>query len=77
MITPVGVLTVEQIHQRKDDLLISVDDLKAVSAREWNYALIEFDRKLNEECDDKGMLHVVQVMQVKDKLIKSLDGGKR
>lgn len=76
MITPVGVLTVEQIHQRKDDLLLSVDDLKAVSAREWNYALHAFERELEKESDSKGMLHTVQVMQVKEKLIKSLDGGK-
>ena len=77
MITPVGVLTVEQIHQRKDDLLFSVDDVKALAVNEWNSAIEKFYREMGNKCDGSGKIAIVQIMQISEELVKSLDGGKK
>lgn len=42
MITPIGTLNINQIAERKDDLLVSVDDIKELARNERNSAICEF-----------------------------------
>lgn len=48
MITPIGTLNINQIAERKDDLLVSSDDIKRVAKNERNKALDEFAEALKE-----------------------------
>jgi hypothetical protein len=42
MITPIRTMTIEQICERKDDLLICSDDVKDLARNERNKAIDEF-----------------------------------
>ena len=46
MITPIGTLNINQIAERKDDLLVSSEDIKAVAKNERNKAIDEFIKRL-------------------------------
>lgn len=48
MITPIGILNINQIAERKDDLLVSSDDIKALAMNERNKAIDEFVNLVNE-----------------------------
>ena len=72
MISPIGSMTVEQIHQRKDDLLFSVDDVKALAVNEWNSALLKFYSAMGNETDGSGMIPIVKILQISEELMKSL-----
>ena len=42
MITPIQTMTIDQICNRQDDLLVSVDDIREVAKRERNKAIDDF-----------------------------------
>ena len=46
MITPIGTLNINQIAERKDDLLVSSEDIKALARNERNKAIDEFVKRL-------------------------------
>ena len=46
MITPIGTLNINQICERKDDLLVSVEDVKELARNERNKAIDEFIKRL-------------------------------
>jgi hypothetical protein len=46
MITPIGTLNINQIAERKNDLLVSVEDIKELAKNERNKAIDEFAEKL-------------------------------
>lgn len=56
MITPIRTMTINQIEERKDDLLVSVDDIKMVASKEREKAIDEFAErlayKIKSEIDD-------------------------
>lgn len=51
MITPIKTMTINQIMERKDDLLVSVDDIKEMAKNERNKAIDDFAEKLCCEVD--------------------------
>lgn len=46
MITPIGTLNINQICERKNDLLVSVEDVKELARNERNKAIDEFVKRL-------------------------------
>ena len=46
MITPIKTMTVNQIAERKDDLLMSSKDIKALARNERNKVIDEFAEQL-------------------------------
>lgn len=52
MITPIRTMTIEQICERKDDLLIGSEDVKKLAKTERNKAIDEFAEKLKERMED-------------------------
>ena len=46
MITPVWALTIDKLCERKDDLLVSVEDVKELARNERNKAIDEFIKRL-------------------------------
>ena len=48
MITPIKAMTINQIVERKDDLLVSVDDIKEIARNEHNKAIDDFIKLINE-----------------------------
>lgn len=51
MITPIRAMTISQICDRKDDLLVSADDIRKMAARERSNAIDDFAKKLCESFD--------------------------
>ena len=51
MITPIRTLTIDQICERKNDLLISIDDIKELARSERAKAIDEFAEKLCNKAD--------------------------
>ena len=51
MITPIKTMTINQIVERKDDLLVSVDDIKEMAKNERNKAIDDFEEKLCNEVE--------------------------
>ena len=49
MITPIGTLNINQIAERKDDLLVSSEDIKALARNVRNTAIDEFTNRLKKE----------------------------
>ena len=49
MITPIRIMTINQIMKRKDDLLVSVDDIKELAKEERNKAIDDFRDKICEK----------------------------
>ena len=48
MITPIGTLNINQIAERKDDLLVSSDDIKELARNERNKVIDEFISELHK-----------------------------
>lgn len=48
MITPIRTMTINQICDRKDDLLMSGNDIREVAAHERRKNIDEFRKKLDE-----------------------------
>ena len=51
MITPIRNMTINQIMERKDDLLVSADDIKELARQERNKAIDDFEEKLCNEVE--------------------------
>ena len=51
MITPIKTMTINQIMERKDDLLVSADDIKELARQERNKAIDDFEEKLCNEVE--------------------------
>ena len=49
MITPIKTMTINQIMERKDDLLVSVDDIKEIAKNERNKGIDDSVEKIIEE----------------------------
>ena len=52
MITPVRTLKVGVLCERKDDLLVSVDDIKMVASKEREKAIDEFAERLKRKAEE-------------------------
>lgn len=52
MITPIRTLTIQQICERKEDLLMSADDIKKVARNARNKAIDEFAEMLCVKCEE-------------------------
>lgn len=48
MITPIRAMTISQICERENDLLVSTDDIRKMAARERSKAIDDFAQKLCE-----------------------------
>lgn len=75
MITPIGTLNINQIAERKDDLLVSSDDIKALARNERNKAIDEFVNLVNQcsgytpNCIEHDLsLTVYTIHQIADQL---------
>lgn len=53
MITPIKTMTINQIVERKDDLLMSDDDIKELARNVRNKAISEFaERMCDRSCEE-------------------------
>lgn len=78
MITPVRTLKVGVLCERKDDLLVSVDDIKMVANDAKNKAIDEFAERLKEEykpCKETDAEIYGNVCNRIDKIAEQLKGG--
>ena len=64
MITPIRTMTINQIAERKDDLLVSSDDIKALARNERNKAI--------EELTEEAMKQFTE-LELKDSLVTATD----
>lgn len=57
MITPIQTMTIDQICNRQDDLLVSVDDIREVAKRERNKAIDDFAETCKQDvmCQTFGL----------------------
>ena len=55
MITPIRTLTINQICDRKDDLLVSCNDIKEVTEHVRKKVIDEFRKKLYEAFDETDL----------------------
>mgnify|MGYP000022585142 FL=1 len=72
MITPIQTMTIDQICNRQDDLLVSVDDIREVAKRERNKAIDDFAETCKQDvmCQTFG-LHPRNI----DEIAEQLKGG--
>lgn len=72
MITPIQTMTIDQICNRQDDLLVSVDDIREVAKRERNKAIDDFAETYKQDvmCQTFG-LHPRNI----DEIAEQLKGG--
>ena len=78
MITPVRTLKVGVLCERKDDLLVSVDDIKMVANDAKNKAIDEFAERLKAEykpCEETDAEIYANVCNRIDKIADQLKGG--
>lgn len=68
MITPIRTMTINQIMERKDDLLVSVDDIKKLAKEERNKVIDDFADYIKME-----MLLVVRTKDDYDRAIQSVN----
>ena len=55
MITPIRTMTISQICDRKDDLLVSGNDIREVAVHEKRKAIDEFTQKLCKVFDETDL----------------------
>lgn len=55
MITPIRTMTISQICDRKDDLLVSGNDIREVAVHERRKAIDEFTQKLCKAFDETDL----------------------
>ena len=55
MITPIRTMTISQICDRKDDLLVSGDDLRKMAVRERRNAIDDFVQRLYKAFDETDL----------------------
>lgn len=72
MITPIQTMTIDQICNRQDDLLVSVDDIREVAKRERNKSIDDFAETCKQDvmCQTFG-LHPRNI----DEIAEQLKGG--
>ena len=72
MITPIQTMTIDQICNRQDDLLVSVDDIREVAKRVRNKAIDDFAETCKQDvmCQTFG-LHPRNI----DEIAEQLKGG--
>ena len=81
MITPIGTLNINQMEERKDDLLVSSEDIKALARNERNKAIYDFVKEIEAEYDNDGCPNVTDYLDYKisirdlHKIAEQLKGG--
>lgn len=82
MITPIRALTIEQICERKDDLLVSSDDIKKVAKHVKEQAIEEFAERVKSFVDCGHLCSPTQlrwsdfnVVEMIDRIAKQMKGG--
>ena len=65
MITPIRTLTIEQICERKEDLIVSADDIKKLARNERNKAIDEFVKEIEAEYDNDACPNVIDYLDYK------------
>ena len=68
MITPIKTMTINQIMERKDDLLVSVDDIKQMAKNERHKAIDYFANYVKVE-----ILPMLQTEEEHDIAMKTVD----
>lgn len=72
MITPIQTMTIDQICNRQDDLLVSVDDIREVAKRERNKAIDDFAETCKQDVMRQTFgLHPRNI----DEIAEQLKGG--
>lgn len=64
MITPIGTLNINQICERKEDLLVSSEDIKALAKNERSKAIDEFTEEAMKRFTE---------LELKDGLVTAMD----
>ena len=72
MITPIKTMTINQIMERKDDLLVSVDDIKGMAKNERNKAIDCFANYVKVEI--LPMLHTEEEHDIAMKTVDAIVG---
>ena len=73
MITPIQTMTIDQICNRQDDLLVSVDDIREVAKRERNKAIDDFAETCKQDVMCQTfVLHPRNI----DEIAEQLKGGR-
>ena len=77
MITPIKTLTINQICERKDDLLVSNEDIKKLSKYSREQAIDEFRERIKTWCSVTfvGCETVILSTAELDKLAEQTKGG--
>lgn len=81
MITPIGTLNINQIAERKDDLLMSDDDIKELAKNVRAKAIDEFTKEIVAEYDNDACPNVTDYLDYKisirdlHKIADQLKGG--
>lgn len=67
---PVRTMTINQIVERKDDLLMSADDIKELARNERTKAIDEFAEALRLKCieDTYNDVHLSQVFKIAEQM---------
>jgi len=61
MITPIRAMRVDDIIKRKDDLLVSADDIKQLARYERNNGIDDLVNGLRGEFEQDAIIHVLSV----------------
>lgn len=79
MITPIKTMTINQIMERKDDLLISDEDIKEVARNVRNKAIEKFAEKLKEtlntyieDAKDEGDYTYIEPFEISKRAVKEV-----
>ena len=74
MITPIGTLNINQIAERKDDLLVSSEDIKAVAKNERNKAIDETIEKMKDWVRAVNGLSILDIREI-DEIAEEMRGA--
>ena len=82
MITPIRTLTINELLKRKEDLLISSDDIKVVAKNERNKAIDEFAEVIKQKSETEWVFDLEDEEQYEnflqeiDEIAESMKGEK-
>lgn len=74
MITPIGTLNINQIVERKDDLLVSDADIKEMARNVRNKAIDETIEKMKNWLYENNGLSILDIRDI-DEIAEQLKGG--
>lgn len=79
MITPIQTMTIDQICNRQDDLLVSVDDIREVAKRERNSLAVEkledvYDYIVGSSFDE---VYIIRKLKQKNACLRIINGMKK